>query len=156
MFCNGWHALSYWKAAVVEGIFLSVTGLVSFEIFLLARHFTNWTGHNSFTDDTLKKAKMTQDVLKRCLQFHLSMNKCRRRLWQTDSKEAVWKVQSETDCRIFKTYLKPLIIIDLNWKFYPKCWTAINSFNYLLEPTRILFPTNMVRNAIVGKLRMRK
>lgn len=46
---------------------------------------------------------MTQDVLKRCLQFHLSMNTCRRRLWQTDSKEAVWKVQSETDCRIFKT-----------------------------------------------------
>ena len=37
------------------------TGHVSFQIFLLVRHFTNWTGHNLLTDNTLKK--ITQDVL---------------------------------------------------------------------------------------------
>ena len=39
------------------------TGHMSFEIFLLVRHFTNWIGHNSMTDKTLKK--ITQDVLVR-------------------------------------------------------------------------------------------
>ena len=38
---------------------------MSFQIFLLLGHFTNWTGHNLLTDNSLKKA--TQDVLVRCL-----------------------------------------------------------------------------------------
>ena len=37
---------------------------MSFQIFLLVRHFTNWTRHNLLTDNTLKK--ITQDVLVRC------------------------------------------------------------------------------------------
>ena len=36
---------------------------MSFQIFLLVRHLTNWTGHNLLTDNTLKK---TQDVLVTC------------------------------------------------------------------------------------------
>ena len=43
--------------------FSSFTGHMSFQIFLLVGHFTNWTGHN-LTDNTLKK--ITQDVLVRC------------------------------------------------------------------------------------------
>ena len=35
-----------------------------FQIFVLIGHFTNWTGHNLLTDNTLKK--ITQDVLVRC------------------------------------------------------------------------------------------
>ena len=35
-------------------------GHMSFQIFLLVGHLTNWTGHNLLTDNTLKK---TQDVL---------------------------------------------------------------------------------------------
>ena len=38
---------------------------MSFQIFLLVRHFTNWTRHNLLTDNTLKK--IAQDVLVRCL-----------------------------------------------------------------------------------------
>ena len=38
---------------------------MSFEIFLWVGHFTNWTGHNLLTDNTLKK--ITQDVLVRSL-----------------------------------------------------------------------------------------
>ena len=41
------------------------TGHMSFQIFLLVGHFTNWTGHNLLTDNTLKK--ITQDVLVRSL-----------------------------------------------------------------------------------------
>ena len=41
------------------------TGHMSFQIFLSVGHFTNWTGDNLFTDNTLMK--MTQDVLVRCL-----------------------------------------------------------------------------------------
>ena len=41
------------------------TGHMSFQIFILVRHLTNWTGHNLLTDNTLKK--ITQDVLVRCL-----------------------------------------------------------------------------------------
>ena len=37
---------------------------MSFQIFLLVGHLTNWTGHNLLTDNTLKKA--TQDVLVTC------------------------------------------------------------------------------------------
>ena len=37
---------------------------MSFQIFLLVGHLTNWTGHNLLTDNTLKKR--TQDVLVRC------------------------------------------------------------------------------------------
>ena len=36
---------------------------MSFQIFLLVGHLTNWTGHNLLTDNTLKK---TQDVLVTC------------------------------------------------------------------------------------------
>ena len=38
---------------------------MSFQVFLLVRHFTKWTGHNLLTDNTLKK--ITQVVLVRCL-----------------------------------------------------------------------------------------
>lgn len=37
---------------------------MSFQIFLLVRHFANWTGHNLLTDNTLKE--ITQEVLVRC------------------------------------------------------------------------------------------
>ena len=37
---------------------------MSFQIFLLVGHLTNWTGHNLLTDNTLKKR--TQDVLVSC------------------------------------------------------------------------------------------
>ena len=37
---------------------------MSFQIFILVGHLTNWTGHNLLTDNTLKK--ITQDVLVRC------------------------------------------------------------------------------------------
>ena len=37
---------------------------MSFQIFILVRHLTNWTGHHLLTDNTLKK--ITQDVLVRC------------------------------------------------------------------------------------------
>ena len=37
---------------------------MSFQICLLVAHFTNWTGHNLLTDNTLRK--ITQDVLVRC------------------------------------------------------------------------------------------
>ena len=40
------------------------TGHMSFQIFILVGHLTNWTGHNLLTDNTLKK--ITQDVLVRC------------------------------------------------------------------------------------------
>lgn len=39
------------------------TGHMSFQIFLLVGHFTNWTGRNLLTDNTLKE--ITQDVLVR-------------------------------------------------------------------------------------------
>ena len=39
-------------------------GYMSFQIFLLVGHLTNWTGHNLLTDNTLKKR--TQDVLVTC------------------------------------------------------------------------------------------
>ena len=45
--------------------FSSFTGHMSFQIFLLVGHLTNWTGHNLLTDNTLKKR--TQDMLVRCL-----------------------------------------------------------------------------------------
>ena len=37
---------------------------LSFQMFLLVGHLTNWTGQNSLTDNTLKK--ITQAVLVRC------------------------------------------------------------------------------------------
>ena len=37
---------------------------MSFQIFLLVGHLTNWTGHNLSTDNPLKKK--TQDVLGTC------------------------------------------------------------------------------------------
>ena len=37
---------------------------MSFQIFILVGHLTNWTGHHLLTDNTLKK--VTQDVLVRC------------------------------------------------------------------------------------------
>ena len=37
---------------------------MSFQIFLLVGHLTNWTGHNLLTDNTLKKR--IQDVLVTC------------------------------------------------------------------------------------------
>ena len=37
---------------------------MSFQIFLLVGHLTNWTGHNLLTDNTLKET--TQDVLVTC------------------------------------------------------------------------------------------
>ena len=40
------------------------TGHMSFQIFLLVRHFANWTGHNLLTDNTFKE--ITQEVLMRC------------------------------------------------------------------------------------------
>ena len=40
------------------------TGHMSFQIFISVGHLTNWTGHNLFTENTLKK--ITQDVLVRC------------------------------------------------------------------------------------------
>ena len=43
--------------------FSLLTGHMSFQIFLLVGHFTNWTAHNLLTDNTLK---ITQDVLVRC------------------------------------------------------------------------------------------
>ena len=39
-------------------------GHMSFQIFLLVGHLTNWTGHNLSTDNNLKKR--TQDVLGTC------------------------------------------------------------------------------------------
>ena len=39
-------------------------GHMSFQIFLLVGHLTNWTGHNLLNDNTLKKR--TQDVLVTC------------------------------------------------------------------------------------------
>ena len=39
-------------------------GHMSFQIFLLVGHLTNWTGHNLSTDNTLKKR--TQDVMGTC------------------------------------------------------------------------------------------
>ena len=44
--------------------FCLFTGNVVFQIFFLVGHFTNWTGHNLSTDNTLKKT--TQDVVVRC------------------------------------------------------------------------------------------
>ena len=44
--------------------FSSFTGHMSFQIFLLVGHLTNWTGHNLLTDNTLKKR--TQDMLVKC------------------------------------------------------------------------------------------
>ena len=44
--------------------FSLVTGHMSFQIFLLVGHLTNWIGHNLLTDNTLKKR--TQDLLVRC------------------------------------------------------------------------------------------
>lgn len=41
------------------------TGHMSFQIFRLVGHFTNWTRHNLLTDNTLKE--ITQDVLVRSL-----------------------------------------------------------------------------------------
>ena len=38
---------------------------MSFQIFLLVGHLTNWTGRNSLTENTLKK--ITHDVLARYL-----------------------------------------------------------------------------------------
>mgnify|MGYP006896145530 CR=1 FL=1 len=43
---------------------LLFTGHMFFQIFLLIGHFTNWTGHNLFTDIILKK--ITQNVPVRC------------------------------------------------------------------------------------------
>ena len=40
------------------------TGHMSFQIFILVGHLTNWTGHHLLTDNTLKK--ITEDVLVRC------------------------------------------------------------------------------------------
>ena len=40
------------------------TGHMSFQIFILVGHLTNWTRHNLLTGNTLKK--ITQDVLVRC------------------------------------------------------------------------------------------
>ena len=37
---------------------------MSFQIFLLVGHFTNWTRHNLLTDNSLKT--ITQDVLVKC------------------------------------------------------------------------------------------
>ena len=37
---------------------------MSFQIFFLVGHFTNWTRHNLLTDNTLKK--ITEDVVVRC------------------------------------------------------------------------------------------
>ena len=48
------------------------TGHMSFQIFLLVRHFTNWTGRNLLTDNTLKK--ITQDVLVRCSAIVSDLN----------------------------------------------------------------------------------
>ena len=51
--------------AVLEIIFLySEDIIMSFQIFLLVGHLTNWTGHNLLTDNTLKKR--TQDVVVTC------------------------------------------------------------------------------------------
>jgi len=44
--------------------FSFLTGHMSFQIFILVGHFTNWTGHNLLTDNTLKK--ITEDVVVRC------------------------------------------------------------------------------------------
>ena len=41
------------------------TGHMSFQVFLLVRHFRNWIRNNLLTDSTLKK--ITQDVLLSCL-----------------------------------------------------------------------------------------
>ena len=43
---------------------LLFTGHMCLQIFPLIGHFTNWTGYNLLTDNTLKK--ITQDVLVRC------------------------------------------------------------------------------------------
>ena len=43
--------------------FALFTGHMSFQIFILVGHLTNWTGHHLLTDNTLK---ITQDVLVRC------------------------------------------------------------------------------------------
>ena len=44
--------------------FSFLTGHMSFQILILVGHFTNWTGHNLLTDNTLKK--ITHDLLMRC------------------------------------------------------------------------------------------
>ena len=46
------------------GKFSLLTGHMSFQIFLLVGHFTNWTGDNLLTVNTLKM--ITQHVLVRC------------------------------------------------------------------------------------------
>ena len=55
--CNSYTLYS------AEKNFPLFTGDMSFQIILLIVHFTNWTGHNLSTDNTLKK--ITQDVLVR-------------------------------------------------------------------------------------------
>ena len=43
--------------------FSSFTGHnMSFQIFLLVEHFTNWTGHNLFTDNTNGNSRCAGDV----------------------------------------------------------------------------------------------
>ena len=54
-----------WKTHFSAGNDFSLfRGHMSFQIFLLVGHLTNWTGHNLLTDSTLKKR--TQDVLVTC------------------------------------------------------------------------------------------
>ena len=53
------------------------TGHLSFQIFLLVGHFTNWTRHNLLTDNISKK--VTQDALVRCTvimyNYHVKLAK---------------------------------------------------------------------------------
>mgnify|MGYP000037758589 CR=1 FL=1 len=42
------------------------TGLLSFQIFLLVKHFTNWTGNNLLTDHNAKLAGHFQNLVGRC------------------------------------------------------------------------------------------
>ena len=57
-------ATCYFSKLSAGNNFSLFTGHMSFQIFLLVGHLTNWTGHNLLTDNTLKKR--TQDVLVRC------------------------------------------------------------------------------------------
>ena len=58
-----WGVTLRWTSSAGKNFSL-FRGHMSFQIFLLVGHLTNWTGHNLLTDNTLKKT--TQDVLVTC------------------------------------------------------------------------------------------
>ena len=97
---NTAFVIFYAFACVCAGNNFSLfTGNMSFQIFLLVGHFTNWTRYSLLTDKTLKK--ITQDVLVRCSVWLIIMWN-----WQVIFK--IWSynihwptVISSTACYLF-------------------------------------------------------